>query len=152
VGGISGLIEEANMRFALKIKILQMTSIADFANILFKLDKIFIKDATLPIRLQGDKGIRWLSVNPDNLAGMYDFKAVSISMVGNRIARQNTLLRMLDVLKSAPPVPSMLEQILDEFEFKNKDSIMQDMMKIWYPPMPAMPPGGVPPVPAQGGR
>lgn len=133
VGGITALVEEANMRFSLKIKILQMTTISKFAEYLFKLDKIFMKSATLPIRLQGDKGRGWLDIDMDNLSGMYDFKPVGISMIGNKLARQNTIIRVLEVLAKSPPIPALAKQILDEFEFKNVDEILNQIMtNMWH--------------------
>jgi hypothetical protein len=131
VGGISSLIEEANMRFSLKIKILQMTAIKDFAEKLFMLDKIFIKNMRLPVRLEGEKGMEWVDINPDNLKGMYDFKPVGISMVGNKLARQNTLIKVMEVLAKSAPIPPIAQQILEEFEFKNVDEIMSYLYKIW---------------------
>lgn len=155
VGGISALIEEANMRFSLKIKILQMTAIKTFAEMLFKLDQQFIRDIQLPVRVEGQKGMGWMQINKDNLQGLYDFKPVSISMIGNRMARQNTLIRVLEMLAKSPPVPPVLEQILDEFEFTNKEEIMNYMYKIWgmnpdsSPIVPPIPQGGMPPMPPQ---
>jgi hypothetical protein len=159
VGGISSLIEESNMRFSLKIKILQMTALKTFAEMLYKLDQQFITDIQLPVRVQGERGMGWMQINKDNLQGLYDFKPVSISMIGNRMARQNTLIRVLEVLAKAPPIPPVLDQILDEFEFTNKEEIMSYLYKLWgmnpdgSPMAPPMPPGmpgmppGMPPIP-----
>lgn len=160
VGGISALIEEANMRFSLKIKILQMTALKQFAEMLFKLDQQFITDIVLPVRVQGQKGMGWMQINKDNLQGMYDFKPVSISMIGNKMARQNTLIRVMEMFAKAPPIPPIAEQILDEFEFTNKEEIMTYLYKLWGmnpdgspipPPIPpGMPPmGGMPPPPPE---
>jgi hypothetical protein len=147
VGGITSLIEEANMRFGTKIKVLQMSSISDFARKLFMLDKIFIRGADLPVRLQGEQGYEWAYINEDNLKGMYDFKPVGISMVGNKMARQNTLIRLLDVLSKSAPIPPVVEQILDEYDIKNKAEIMKFLYQMW-----GMPPEGTvpPPVPVGG--
>lgn len=157
VGGISSLVEEANMRFSLKIKILQQTTIKQFAEKLFMLDQLFIKNAILPIRLSNNEGYKWLEINQDNLQGMYDFKPVGISMIGNRIARQNTLNRMLEVLAKAPPIPSLIRQMLAEAEFTNIEEIMAEMYKLWGIPNPALPQedpmlagsGSIPPSPVQ---
>jgi hypothetical protein len=138
VGGISALVEESNMRFSLKIKILQMTSVRQFAEKLFQLDQLFIDSAELPVRLEGQEGLKWVMVNKDNLKGMYDFKPVGISLIGNKIARQNTLIRMLDVLAKAPPIPGLIKQILDEFEFPNTEEIMQQMQNLWGQPLASL--------------
>jgi hypothetical protein len=141
VGGITSLIEEANMRFAHKIKCLQMTAIKDFATKLFMLDKIFIKGVEIPVRLQNEAGFRWAQIRPDNLKGMYDFKPVSIAMIGNKLAKQNTRIRLLEVLAKAPPIPSLIKGILTEFEVSNVDEIMSEMYGIWGIPQPGqMPP------------
>lgn len=136
VGGITSLIEEANMRFAHKIKCLQMTTIKSFATKLFMLNKIFIKGIELPVRLQNEAGYRWSMVRPDNLKGMYDFKPVSIAMIGNKLAKQNTRIRLLEVLAKAPPLPSLIKGILSEFEVTNIDEIMDEMHRLWGVPPP----------------
>ncbi len=140
VGGITALIEENNMRFAHKIKVLQMSTIKDFATKLYMLNQIFIKGVDLPIRLQNEEGIRWAQVRPDNLKGMYDFKPVSIAMIGNKLAKQNTRIRLLEVLAKAPPVPSLIKGILSEFEVSNVDEIMNEMYKLWGIPPPGQAP------------
>lgn len=129
--GITSLIEEANMRFSLKIKIIQNTAVREFAEHLFRLDQLFIKDMQLPVRIQGDEAIEWMRINPDNLRGMFDFKPIGVSMIGSKMARQNTLLKVLGVLSQAPPIPPLIDQILDEFEFKNKEEIMGYMQQMW---------------------
>ena len=131
VGGITALIEETNMRFGLKIRILQMTAIASFAEKLFLLDKMFIKDYQLPVRLQGQEGIEWLRINPDNLGGMYDFKPVGISLIGNKLARQNAYIRLVEVFSKMPPIPALAEALLDEYEVKNKAEVMTQLMQLW---------------------
>jgi hypothetical protein len=113
VGGITSLIEEANMRFSLKIKVLQMSSVKDFAHKLFLLDQIFIKN-DLQIRIANEQGIEWMMINPDNLEGMYDFKPVGVSMVGSKMARQNGLIRLAELFSKFPPIPPLAEQILTE--------------------------------------
>ena len=146
VGGITSLIEEANMRFAFKIRVVQYTAIKDFATKLFMLNKIFMKGTQIPVRLEGAKGERWAYIYPDNLKGMYDFKPVAIAMIGNKLARENTQIRLLEVLSKAPPIPPLIEAILEEHEFKNKDEIMSYMYKMWgIPPPGAVPPQGVAP-------
>ena len=135
VGGITALIEEANQRFAYKIRILQMTAIKDFAEKLFFLDQIFIKGADLPVRLENDKGLRWVQVRPDNLKGLYDFKPISISMLGNKLSKQRTRLDLLNTLATAPPIPSLVEEILREFDISNIDQVMQELFRIWGIPL-----------------
>lgn len=144
VGGITSLIEEANQRFAYKIKVLQMTAVKKFAEKLFKLDQLFIKGAEIPVRLQNEEGFKWLNINPDNLIGMYDFKPVAISMIGNKLARQNTMIKLLEVISKAPPIPSMIAKILEDFDMSNKDEVMNDLMNLWgmnAPAQPGMPSG-----------
>lgn len=145
VGGITSLIEEANMRFAFKIRVLQHTAITDFAEKLYKLDKIFMKGAQIPIRLKGQEGLRWSTINPDNLKGFFDFRPVPVSMIGNKLARENTMIRLLDVLGKAPPIPPLIKAILEEHKVTNVEEIMNYMMQIWG--IPAQ--GSQPPV--QGG-
>lgn len=153
VGGITSLIEEANMRFGIKLKVLQMTSVTDFARKLFMLDQIFIKGADLPIRIENEMGIEWLNINEDNISGLYDFKPVGVSMVGSKMARQNGLIRLAELFSKFPPIPPLADQILDEYEIKNKDEILNYLRMMWgMPPegvqAPGLP-GGQPPVPPQ---
>ena len=131
VGGITSLIEEANMRFAFKIRVLQHTAIKDFAEKLFKLDKIFMKGAQIPIRLKGQEGLRWQTINPDNLKSFFDFRPVPVSMIGNKLARENTMIRLLDVLSKAPPIPPLVKAILEEHKVTNVDEIMDFMNQQW---------------------
>jgi len=155
VGGINSLIEEANQRFAFKIKILQMSAIKEIATTLFILDKQFIKGIEIPVRLEGGRGQRWMMIQPDNLKGMYDFKPVSVALVGNRLAKQNTMLRLLEVLAKAPPIPSVIEGMLEQFEIPNKEQVMDDLYRLWGIPRPGegqgmpMSGGGAPSSPSQ---
>lgn len=154
VGGITSLIEEANMRFAYKIKCIQMTAVREFAEKLFQLDQIFIKGTTIPVRLEGDMGQEWVRITPDNMKAFIDIRPVAVSMIGNKLARQNTLIRLLDVLKGAPPLPTIIEGILDEFELPNKEEVMSQMYKLWGIPEPGTE-GALPPeaagIPLPGG-
>lgn len=144
VGGITSLIEEANMRFAFKLKCLQMGAIKDFATKLFMLDKIFIKGLEIPVRLEGEIGKEWMTINPDNLKGMYDFVPMSVSMIGNKLAKENTYIRLLDVLKGAPPVPALIMSILEQFELPNREEVMSQMYQMWGIPDPNLPPPTLP--------
>jgi len=129
-----------------------MTALKSFAEMLYKLDQQFIRDIRLPVRVEGKQGAGWLAINKDNLKGMFDFKPVSISMIGNRMARQNTLNRFAEVLAKMPPIPPLARQMLDEYEFTNAEEIMMFLCKMWgmnpdgTPLMPVMPPG-MPPMP-----
>lgn len=139
VGGISALIEENNMRFAFKLKVLQMSAIKDFATKQFMLSKIFIKGIEIPVRLEGDIGREWVTIAPDNLKGMYDFVPTSVSMIGNKLAKENTYIRLLDVLKGAPPVPALVQSILEQFELPNREEVMTQMYQLWGIPDPNAP-------------
>ena len=136
VGGITALIEEANMRFSFKIQMVQNTAIKKFAEKLFKLDKIFMKGAEIPVRLQGNKGMEWMTINPDNLAGLFDIKPVSIAMLGNKLAQQNALIKLLEIVSKSAPIPSLIESILEKFDVPNKDEVLNDMYRIWGIPPP----------------
>lgn len=153
VGGISALIEEANMRFSFKIEMVQMTAIKQFAEKLFKLDKIFMKGAEIPVRLQGGKGMEWMTINPDNISGLYDIKPIPVSMLGNKLAQQNGLIKLLEVVSKAAPIPGLVGSILEKFEVPNKDEVLFELHRMWgIPPPGAPPPGAVPPQgPAGGG-
>jgi hypothetical protein len=142
VGGITSLVEEANMRFAYKIKCIQMTAIKEFAEKLFQLDQIFIKGMDIPVRLEGDIGQEWVTITPDNMKTFVDIRPLPISMIGNKLARQNTLIRLMEVLKGAPPLPTVVKGILDEFQLPNVDEIMSQMYMLWGIPEPgeAQPP------------
>jgi hypothetical protein len=144
VGGITSLIEEANMRFAYKIKCLQMTAIKDFAEKLFQLDQIFIKGITFPVRLEGQSGQEWVTIAPENMRTFVDIRPLPVSMIGNKLARQNTLIRLIEVLKGAPPLPTVVKGILDEFQLPNVDEIMHQMYQIWGIPEPGVEQPGIP--------
>lgn len=142
VGGITALIEEANMRFSFKIEMVQMTAIRHFAEKLFKLNKIFMKGAEIPVRLQGEKGLEWMTINPDNIAGLFDIKPVSIAMLGNKLAQQNALIKLLEVVSKSPPVPSLIGSILEKFDVPNKDEVLNDLYRIWGLPPDTQAGGG----------
>jgi len=151
VGGITSLIEEANMRFAHKIRVLQHTAITDFAEKLYKLDKIFMKGAEIPTRLENEEGFNWQTINPDNVKGFFDFRPVPVSMIGNKLAQENTMIKLLDVLSKAPPIPPLITSILEKHDVSNVDEIMDYMMSIWgipaqgsqgQPPQVPQPQGG----------
>lgn len=139
VGGITSLIEEANMRFAYKIKCLQMTAVKEFAEKLFQLDQIFVKGTTIPVRLEGDLGQEWVTITPDNMKTFVDIRPLPVSMIGNKLARQNTLIRLLEVLKGAPPLPTVIKGVLTEFQLPNIDEIMSQMYQLWGIPDPSKP-------------
>jgi hypothetical protein len=145
VGGITSLIEEANMRFGVKIKVLQMTSITEFARKLFMLDKIFIRGADFPVRIANEEGYGWITISEDNLAGMYDFKPIGVSMLGNKLARQNALIRLGELFSKFPPIPPLAEQILKEYDMKNTDQVMSYLRMMWGMPVEG---AGAPPIPA----
>lgn len=158
VGGISSLIEEANMRFQYKIKCFQMTGVKEFAEKLFQLDKIFIKGVEIPTRLDGADGAEWLTISPDNLKGFYDIRPIPVSMIGNKLARQNAVQQLIGVMAKAPPLPSLLRQLLESYDIPNLDEAMAEMYRIWGLPMPGEMPvdptqmgGGVAASPAQIG-
>ena len=152
VGGISSLIEEANMRFSFKIEMVQMTAIRNFAEKLFKLDKIFMKGAEIPVRLQGDKGMNWMTINPDNIAGLFDIKPIPVAMLGNKLAQQNALVKLLEIVGKSAPVPALIETILDKFDVTNKDEVLMQLYQMWgIPPPGAQPQGALPPPQAGGG-
>ena len=131
VGGITSLIQEANARFSYKIKVLQMTAIKGFAEKLFHLDQMFIKGVGIPVRISNEEGFRWLNVNPDNIQGMYNFKPVSVSMIGNKLAKQNAMIRLLEVISKSPPLPSFIKAMMESFDLENKEEVMQELMQMW---------------------
>ena len=147
VGGITSLIEEANMRFSLKIKILQMSYQSDLATKLFKLSKLFV-GAALPIRIGDDSDAEWVTIRPDNLGGMYDFKPVGVTMLGNKLAKQNTMIRLGEVISKLPPNPPLADQILKSFDIQDRESIMQFLQAMWgmtqQAGAPVGGPGGIP--------
>ena len=110
----------------------------------------------LAVRLANEKGLRWVEIRPDNLQGLYDFKPISISMLGNKLNKQNTRLKLLETLSRTPPLPALVEQILREFDIPNVEEVMMDLFRIWgIPPGEAglqsksipsgQPPPGLPP-------
>jgi hypothetical protein len=147
VGGITSLIEEANMRFQYKIKCFQMTGITEFAQLLFSLDQIFIKGLEIPVRLEGQEGMDWIEINPDNLKGFFDIRPIPVSMIGNKLARQNSITNLLGAMGKAPPLPSLIRQLLESFDIPNLDEAMAEMYRLWGIPQP----GEVIPMPITGG-
>lgn len=136
VGGISSLIEEANMRFQYKIKCFQMTGIKEFAEKLFQLDKIFIKGIEIPTRLDDAEGAEWMTISPDNLKGFFDIRPIPVSMIGNKLAKQQSVTALIGVMSKAPPLPSLIRQLLESYDLPNLEEAMSEMYQIWGIPMP----------------
>jgi hypothetical protein len=69
--GISLIQEAANMRFRMKIMLLEEMGIKELGLMMLKLDQQFIKEPMV-IRLLGESGREWKAITPEDIKGEYD--------------------------------------------------------------------------------
>ena len=68
---VQAQLQQASMRFTTKVQALEDEGLAQVARIMYKLIQIFVTEEQA-VRIVGNKGVEWLTYNPDDFSDEYE--------------------------------------------------------------------------------
>jgi len=128
--GISLIQEAANMRFRMKVMIIEEMGIKPLGLMLLELNQQFMDESQV-IRVVGERGIEWKSITPEDIRGEYDLivEAGSTQPM-NEVIRRNRALQMLTLFGNDPDMTDegrieLKKQVLQAFNVKSKGNMFK---------------------------
>ena len=133
--GIMTIVKEANVRFDSKIRGFQRSWVIPVAKHCIALNQQFMTEETV-VRLQGESGYTWATVNPDNIQGEYDFKPAGTYRAANPETKRMMLLELTTVLLTNPQLAQFVnayelaQLIRDSYELPAVEKIIVEPIEI----------------------
>jgi len=131
-GGILTLINEANQRFALKIKLIGEMGIKRIVKMLLQMEE-YNAEKKRAIRIAGEKGYQFKTIKPEEIKSNLDIKVeIDPWPLINKAYRREQVLAVVKMLGKDPEVnqKKLKEMLLDAFEIENKEEILTPELKL----------------------
>lgn len=124
---VVSLIEQANFRFDLSVRLLKNESLLPLLDMMAERNIMFFPYEK-EIRVYDDNGeAEFMSIPVSALIGNYRFKMKSNPAQGNKMAYAQTLIRFLDVINaSGGQNPNMTREIAKYLEIENLDELLDN--------------------------
>jgi len=126
--GISLIQEAANMRFRMKVMLIEEMGIKELGLMLLKHNQQFLTEDKV-IRVVGDLGYEWKTITPDDIKGEYDIivEAGSTQPM-NEMMRRKKALDMLSLFGNDPDLSEegrieLKKRVLEAFGERNVDKL-----------------------------
>lgn len=133
--GVRAVVERASVRFRAKIQSMEL-ALRSFMKGLIQFDQYFIDHEKI-IRLEGDMGIEFTRLTPEEIRGNFDvFIEAGSSQPISQILKRQEAMQLFQILALAPEVnrQKLIQELLDAFGIKNKkEYLAQQQPQVGFP-------------------
>jgi len=130
-GGILTLINEANQRFALKIKLIGEMGIKRIVKMLLQMEE-YNAEKKRTIRITGEKGYQFKTLKPEEIKSNLDIKVeIDPWPLINKAYQREQIIAVSKMLGKDPDVnqKKLKEMLLSAFDIQNKEEILTPEIK-----------------------
>lgn len=155
--GISLIQEAANMRFRMKVMLIEEMGIKELGLMMLKLNQQFMSEKKV-IRITGDEGYEWKTITPDDIKGEYDIMVeTGSSQPMNESLRRKTALDLLSLFAGDPDLSEegridLKKSVMEAHGIRNPDKYFNKPMEGMMPASPVSPEGQLPGQPQPAGQ
>ena len=136
--GITLIQEAANMRFRMKVMLIEEMAIKELGLMMLKLNQQFMSEEKV-IRITGEDGYEWKTITPDDIKGEYDIMVeAGSSQPMNESLRRKTALDLLALFANDPDLSpegriELKKSVMEAHGVKNPDKYFMNPQTMGMP-------------------